>query len=187
MLSELFFQILAKFTIGHLSLIAVVLVLGVLISWTWLKGAPWAPTSRKLARKMLSLANVGPDDLVYDLGCGDGRLVTIAAKECGARAVGVEIDPLRYLWCQVLITILGLRDRVRIVFGDFFKMDLSNADVVTCYLLQETNDKLEGKLKKELRGGTRIVSNTFMFSNIEMSRWDGQAKLYIIRIEPKYL
>jgi hypothetical protein len=66
-------------------------------------------------------------------------------------------------------------------------VDVSSADVVTCYLLQETNDKLETKLKEELRVGARIVSNTFLFTDLEMARWDGQAKLYVIRSEPIYL
>jgi predicted RNA methylase len=117
--------------------------------------------------------------LVYDLGCGDGRTIVTAARRYGARAVGIEIDPLRYLWCQALITVLGLRGRVRIVYGNFFKQDLSDASVVTCYLLQDTNNKLEGKLKRELRPGTRVVSNTFTFSGLRHVRQDGDAKLYL--------
>jgi SAM-dependent methyltransferase len=128
---------------------------------------------------MLTLAEVGPGDLVYDLGCGDGRMVVTAARRYGARAVGIEIDPLRYAWCQALITVLGLRDRVRIVYGDFFSQDLSDADVVTCYLLQSTNNRLEGKLNQELRPGTRVVSNTFTFPGLSKVRQDGDAKLYL--------
>jgi predicted RNA methylase len=137
----------------------------------------------KMVRKMLTMADVGPDDLVYDLGCGDGRTIITAARRYGARAVGIEIDPLRYLWCQALITVLGLRDRVRIVYGNFFTKDLCEADVVTCYLLQETNDRLEGKLKRELRPGTRVVSNTFTFSGLHQVRQNGDAKLYLCNIE----
>jgi SAM-dependent methyltransferase len=129
--------------------------------------------------KMLAMAEVGPDDLVYDLGCGDGRTIVTAARRYGARAVGVEIDPLRYLWCQALITVLGLRDRVRIVFGDFFSQDLSAADVVTCYLLQSTNNRLQRKLEQELRPGTRVVSNTFRFPGLHKVREDGDARLYL--------
>jgi predicted RNA methylase len=133
----------------------------------------------KMVRKMLEMAEVGPDDLVYDLGCGDGRTIVTAARRHGARAVGIEIDPLRYLWCQALITVLGLRGRVRIVYGNFFTKDLSEADVVTCYLLQDTNNKLEGKLKRELRPGTRVVSNTFSFPGLHKVRQHGDAKLYL--------
>jgi SAM-dependent methyltransferase len=128
---------------------------------------------------MLTLAQVGPGDLVYDLGCGDGRTIVTAARRYGARAVGIEIDPLRYAWCQAVITVLGLRSRVRIIYGDFFNQDLSDADVVTCYLLQDTNNKLAGKLRQELRPGTRVVSNAFTFPRLRKVRQDGDAKLYM--------
>jgi predicted RNA methylase len=133
----------------------------------------------KMVHKMLAMAEVGPDDLVYDLGCGDGRMIITAARRYGAKAVGVEIDPLRYLWCQMLISVLGLRDRVKIVYGNLYTQDLSGADVVTCYLLQATNLKLEKKLKRELRPGTRVVSNRFSFPGLYQVRQDGEAKLYL--------
>jgi predicted RNA methylase len=133
----------------------------------------------KMVHRMLTMAEVGSGDLVYDLGCGDGRTIVTAARRYGARAVGIEIDPLRYLWCQALITILGLRGRVRIVYGNFFKQDLSDASVVTCYLLQDTNNKLESKLKRELRPGTRVVSNTFSIPGLHKVRQHGDAKLYL--------
>jgi 16S rRNA A1518/A1519 N6-dimethyltransferase RsmA/KsgA/DIM1 with predicted DNA glycosylase/AP lyase activity len=147
--------------------------------WTSFFGAPWVPTSMKMVHKMLAMAEVGPDDLVYDLGCGDGRMIVTAARRYGSRAVGIEIDPLRYLWCQILISVFGLRDRVKIVYGNFFKQDLSEADVVTCYLIQSTNIKLEKKLKQELRPGTRVVSNRFSFPGLYKVRQDGEAKLYL--------
>jgi predicted RNA methylase len=125
------------------------------------------------------MAQVGPGDLVYDLGCGDGRMIVTAARRYGARAMGIEIDPPRYLWCQMLITVLGLRDRVRIIYGDFFNQDLSDADVVTRYLLQDTNDKLEGKFKQELHPGTRVVSNTFFFPGLRQVRQDDEAGPYL--------
>ena len=156
-----------------------ILVLVITFVWTSLVGAPWVPTSMKLVHKMLVLAEVGPDDLVYDLGCGDGRMIVAAARHYGARAVGIEIDPLRYLWCQVLISVLGLRDRVRVVYGNFFTQDLGDADVVTCFLLQATNLRLERKLKRELRPGTRVLSNRFAFPSLYKVRQDGEAMLYL--------
>ena len=159
--------------------IILLLVLMISISWTNRRGAPWVPSNMDRVHKMLTMAEVGPDDLIYDLGCGDGRIVITAARRYGARAVGIEIDPLRYVWCQLLITILGLRDRVRIVYGDFFSQDLSPADVVICYLLQSTNLKLEGKFTQELRPGTRVVSNYFSFPGLYKVRQDGKATLYL--------
>lgn len=156
-----------------------VLIAVVSISWTHFRGAQWVPTSISTVNKMLIIADVGPDDLVYDLGCGDGRIIVTAARRYGARAVGIEIDPLRYLWCQLLITVLGLRDQVQVVFGDFFGKDLSEADVVTCYLLQVTNEKLEAKLLEDLRPGTRVVSNYFTFPGLIKVRESGDARLYL--------
>jgi SAM-dependent methyltransferase len=155
------------------------LVLVITFAWTGFFGAPWVPTSMKMVHKMLAMAEVGPDDLVYDLGCGDGRMIITAARDFGARAVGIEIDPLRYLWCQALVSVLGLRDRVKIVYGNIFTQDLSEADVVACYLLQATNLKLERKLKKELRPGIRVVSNRFSFPGLYKVRQDGEARLYL--------
>jgi 16S rRNA A1518/A1519 N6-dimethyltransferase RsmA/KsgA/DIM1 with predicted DNA glycosylase/AP lyase activity len=166
--------------IGPLAVLIIVVILAISVSWTNFVGAPWVPTSMGVVHKMLKLAEVGPDDTVYDLGCGDGRTIITAARLYGARAVGVEIDPLRYIWCQLLITILGLRTRVKIVYGNFFKQDLSAATVVTCYLLPETNSDLEEKLKGELDFGARVVSNTFTFPSLQHVRQDGDARLYIV-------
>jgi predicted RNA methylase len=164
-----------------LPILLVVLIFVFLISaaWTNFVGAPWVPTSMSLVREMLELAEVGPDDTVYDLGCGDGRTVITAARRYGARAVGIEIDPLRYLWCQILVNVFRLRGRVQILFGNFFNQDLSDADVVTCYLLQDTNEKLQEKLNRELRPGARVVSNTFTFPGMNPLRKENDARLYL--------
>jgi predicted RNA methylase len=149
------------------------------IIWTSIVGAPWLPTRMKTVNRMLKLAGTGPEDIVYDLGCGDGRTIITAVRKYGARAVGIEIDPLRYIWCQILITILGLRNRIKILYGNFFNKDLSKATLVTCYLLQDTNNILENKLLRELRPDTKVVSNSFTFSFPKMGQ-DGDARLYLI-------
>lgn len=166
--------------LNYVSMLALVGLISVL--WTNRTGAPWVPTPMSKVHRMLQMAGVGPGDLVYDLGCGDGRMIVTAARHYGARAVGIEIDPLRYLWCQMLITVLGLRDRVRIVYGSFFRQDLSDADVVTCYLLQSTNEELEGKLKQELDPSTRVVSNSFTFPRLHLLRRDGEADIHLYNV-----
>ena len=154
------------------------------ILWTNRTGAPWVPTPMSKVHKMLRMAGVGPGDQVYDLGCGDGRMIITAARHYGARAVGIEIGPLRYLWCQIRITALGLRGRVRVVYGSFYRQDLSDADVVTCYLLQSTNQRLESKFKRELYPSTRVVSNSFTFPSLHLLRRDGEARLYLYTLKP---
>lgn len=150
--------------------------------WTNSRGAPWVPTPMSMVHEMLTMAEVNPDDIVYDLGCGDGRIIVTAARRYGARAVGIELDPLRFLWCQMLITVLGLRDRVRIVYGDFFKQDLSAASVVTCYLLSVTNKKLEEKFKNELNSETKIISNYFIFPGLQLMHENEEEKLYVYNL-----
>ena len=165
-----------------IGLLIILIVLVISIIWTNSRGAPCVPTPMSMVHEMLTMAEVGPDDLIYDLGCGDGRIIITAARRYGARAVGIELDPLRFLWCQMLITVLGLRGRVRIVYGDFFKQDLSAASVVTCYLLRVTNKKLEGKFKSELSPETRVVSNYFTFPGLQLVSEDQEEKLYLYNL-----
>ena len=170
-----------------MQVVALVVFITLLVSivWTHFWGAPWVPTSRAVVHNMLTLAAVQPGDVVFDLGCGDGRVIITAARRFGARAVGIEIDPLRYLWCQLLVTVLRLRGQVRVAFGDFFRSDLSEADVVTCYLLQDTNQRLVVKLLTELRPGARVVSNTFKFVGIDPVREHGQVRVYVFHPDPE--
>ena len=146
--------------------------------WTSRIGAPWVPTPRDTVQQMLGLADLNSEDILYDLGCGDGRIVFTAAEQYGIKAVGIEIDPLRYLYCQAAISSRGLRDRVKIKFGNFFRHDLSDATVVTCYLLQDTNNKLQQKFREGLRPGTKIISNTFTFSEFDLKQENGDVRLY---------
>lgn len=158
-------------------------IISISLLWTAPAGAPWLPTSRKHVRRMLSLAGVQPGEVVYDLGSGDGRVLFIAAREFGARAVGIELDPLRYAWTQVWITLSGLRGQVRVIWGNFFTQDISEADVVTVYLLPKTNIRLWRKLWRELRPGARIVSNIFIFPGIVPAHIDKEAHLYLYKVE----
>jgi SAM-dependent methyltransferase len=163
----MFLEELAKWLIP-LGVVAI-MIMALSFSLTTAAGAPWVPTRMRDVHKMLTMAEVGPGDIVYDLGCGDGRMIVTAARKYGAMAVGIEIDPFRYAWCQLWITVLGLRNRVRVTYGNFFDHELGDANVVTCYLLQKTNQELEEKLERELTPGTRIVSNTFTVQHVHVS------------------
>ena len=122
----------------------------------------FVPTRPAVAEAMLDMAKVTSTDVVYDLGCGDGQIVMAAAKR-GARVVGVDIDPQRVKEAQANVQKAGLTDRATIIQGDIFDpaINISEASVVTLYLLTWINEKLKPRLLKELKPGTRVVSNTF--------------------------
>ena len=121
----------------------------------------WVPTPPAVVDAMLKLADVKASDVVYDLGCGDGIIVTTAAQKYGARAVGIDIDPQRVKEATERAQKMGVSDKVKIVQGDLFEADIKDATVVTLYLLTSLNQKLMPKLKKELKPGTRVVSQSF--------------------------
>ena len=124
------------------------------------RDVPYLPTEEPVVNAMLRLANVGEKDVVYDLGCGDGR-VCIAAARRGARAVGVDIDLLRIRECIENATRAHVRDRVKFLRQSFFDTDLREATVVMLYLLSNINVRLRPKLLWELRPGSRLVINHF--------------------------
>jgi hypothetical protein len=140
-----------------------IIVIGVSAVWPSLIGAPWVPVSRETARKMLELAQVSHEDVVVDLGSGDGRIIVLAAKEFGAKAFGIEADPLRVLWSRCVIRRHGLHGRVAVIWGNFFTQNLLAATVVMVYQGQEINKRLKSKLAVELKPGTRVVSYSFPF------------------------
>ncbi len=150
----------------------------IFLTWSIFKGAPWSPSLTQDIRIMFALTNLQPGELVYDLGCGDGRVLIMAAKEYNARAIGIEIDPLRYLWCKIRIRMLGLKDQVQVIRGDFFSKDFSDADVVFCYLLQDTNNKLQEKFVAELQPQARIVSKKFVFPDLALIASADEEEIY---------
>jgi SAM-dependent methyltransferase len=121
----------------------------------------FAVTPQPLADAMLKLARVTRDDVVYDLGSGDGRIVILAAQKYGARAVGVELEPRLVDISRQVAREGGVEDRATFIEGDLFAADISHATVVTLWLSDTVNARLEPKLKRELRPGTRIVSRQF--------------------------
>ncbi len=126
------------------------------------KDVPYVPTPQAVVDEMLKLARVSKDDVVYDLGCGDGRLVITAVQKFGAkRGVGVDIDPQRINESNENAKAAGVTDRTKFVVQDLFQTDFKEATVVTLYLLPEVNLKLRPKLLAELKPGTRIVSHAF--------------------------
>ena len=132
----------------------------------------YVPTPEAVVEAMLQVAGVGKNDIVYDLGCGDGRIPVTAARKYGARGIGIDIDPQRIKEANENVAKNNVGDRVKIVQGDLFEQDLSQATVVTLYLLPSLNVKLMPKLMKELKPGTRIVSHAF-----DMGDWKPEKEL----------
>lgn len=131
------------------------------------KDVPYVPTPKETVDEMLRMAKVSGDDIVYDLGSGDGRIVIAAAKQYGARGVGIDIDPTRIAEANENAKTAGVTDRVRFIQGDLFNADIREATAVTLYLLRSVNMKLRPKLLADLRPGTPVVSHDF-----DMGEWE---------------
>lgn len=168
-----------------LASVFVVSASGVFIIWSAFIGAGWEPTARKKVRKMLEMSGVGPSDVVYDLGCGDGRIIVEAAKTFHARAVGVEADPLRMLYSRSVVALHRLEGRAKVVWGNFFHVDLSDATVVTVFLTQGTNQRLKSKLLAELKPGSRVVSYVWTFDGWTPTATDTKDELSLYVVPPR--
>ena len=138
------------------------------------------PTPQEVVDKMLELANVTKNDVVYDLGCGDGRIVVTAGKKYGARAVGVDIDPVRVKEALARVKAANVEDRVSIRKEDLFKTDLTAASVVTLYLNDKANLALMPILKRSLKPGSRVVSQTW-----DMGDWKPDRTIEVDGVDEK--
>ena len=144
----------------------------------------FVPTPNEVVDKMLEMAKVTSKDVVYDLGCGDGRIVITAAQKYGVRAVGIDIDPKRISEANANAKAAKVTDKVRFVEGDLFEADIGEATVVTLYLLTRLNEKLKPKLLKDLQPGTRVVSHAFDMGDWvpEQKALVGASSVYLWRI-----
>lgn len=145
-------------------------------------GAPWFPSADAVVKKMVDMAGIADGDNVYDLGSGDARiLIEASRKNKNVKLTGVEINPFSIMVSKLLITILGLRDKIKIRRQNLFKANLRDADVIFVFLLQKTNDRLEKKLGGEMKKGTRIVSHLWKFKNMRLVSADERLKVYLYR------
>lgn len=152
------------------------------------KDVVWVPTNDALVTRMLQMAHVSPQDLVYDLGAGDGKIAIAAAKEFGATAVGVEYNPEMAKLGQCFAEAAGVANRVKIIQGDIFETDFSKATVVTLYLLPDLNLRLRPTILK-MKPGTRVVSHSFLMDDWEPDErsmtQDGSAYLWLVPADVK--
>ena len=123
--------------------------------------APYVSSPQNVVDRMLEVAKLKPGETVYDLGSGDGRVLITAAQKYGAKAVGIEISRKEVAASQERIKLLKLDNRAQVIEGDLLKADISQADVVTLYLLTQSNEMLRPHLEKSLRPGTRVVSHDY--------------------------
>ncbi len=123
--------------------------------------APYVPSPQVVVERMLEAAELKPYETVYDLGCGDGRILITAARQFKAKAVGIEISDKLVRQTEDQVKKLGLENRISVVQGDLMKADLKPADVVTVYLLTSANEELKPAFEKSLRKGARVVSHDF--------------------------
>lgn len=167
--------------------IASLLIVGflfLLLSMFWPPDSPWAPwwrTNKKVARAMCRLARVDEKDTVYDLGCGDGAALNIAVREFGAKGVGIEIDPLRYLFSKIRFKINGFDKKVKIIKKNFHDVNLSEASIVFVYLVPKALERLRPKFLRELRRGTLLVSFRYK-ANLPLVAYDKTGDLYLYEI-----
>ena len=161
-----------------------------LVSGLWLLvpalyGLPWIPTREKRIRRALEIAKLRPGETLYDLGAGDGRVLVMAAKEFGARAVGIEIGPMQCLvgWLRILFS--GSMKRAWIRFGDFYDADISDADVVFVYATSSQTSKLFPLLERQLRPGARVVSIAADFPVWVPTAVDRESLIFLYVVPPE--
>jgi precorrin-6B methylase 2 len=164
---------------------AYILILAFLlwIAWPIIIGAIFLPTPPRIVGKMLDLAEVEVGDVLYDIGSGDGRII-LAAAERGAHAVGIEADPARVLWSKYRAWRSQTNSKLSIVWGNFFRVNVSEATVVTVYQGESINSRLKEKFEAELRPGTRVVSYAFTFEGWEVRGKDPEAAVYLYVVCP---
>ncbi len=148
-----------------LALLAIILLFGTALIAS-ISAAPWLPTRKKDIQRLLELAEIKPGEIIYDLGCGDGRLLIAAAKKYQASGIGFEISFFHYLWSWLNVWLSGCRANVKIKYLDFFRQNFQEAQVIVCFLTPRAMIKLKPKFEHEMLPGSRLVSYCFSFPEI---------------------
>ena len=153
-------------------------------SMLWPPDSPWAPwwrTNKNTAEAICKLAKIKKGDILYDLGCGDGTLVIIVARNYNAMAVGIEIDPFRYLVTLLRVFKNRLWRKITVKRENFFKVSISDASVVVVYLVPKTLEKLKTKFLKELKPGTRVISYKYEMNLVKIEE-DKKNHLFLYKV-----
>ena len=147
-------------------------------------GPPFVPARTERIRRALQLAGLKPDEILYDLGCGDGRVLVIAARELGARAVGIEIGHVQCAAAWLRAVLSGVQDRVQVRWGNFYQSDLKDADVVFAYLTSAQAGRLEEHLGRQLKPGARVVTISFDFPDWQPYDFNDQQLIFLYKMPP---
>ncbi len=163
-------------------LLFIVILLWILIPALY--GLPPVPTKPERIRKALKLANLKPNQTLYDLGAGDGRVLLIAARDFGAKAVGVEVGPIQcaLIWLRAVAS--GFGNQIQIRWANFYKANLSDADVVFIYATSKEVTKLASQLEKQLKRGARVVSISADFPEWEPQEFDNRELIFVYEMPP---
>ena len=149
-------------------------------------GPPSRPTRPERIRHALKLVNLQPGEILYDLGAGDGRVLLIAAREFGAKAVGIEVGPVQCLVIGLRLIASGLGDKVQLKWGNYFRADLSRADVVYIYATSREVMRLASHLQQQLKPGTRVVSISADFPEWEPTEFNEEDLIFVYHMPPTY-
>ena len=171
------FEFHTLFLLGGLLVLAGMVILPVFF------GAPWHPLLPGTIRRILRFADVQPGETFCDLGCGEGRVLVTAAKEFSARAIGVEIDPLKVMLARMFARMKGVDDRVQIVRGNMFDFDPSTADVLYLYLTHQAVDRLFPEILKKLKPSVKIVSYRFCLRGMTPEKVSADKTLFLYQLD----
>ena len=168
----------------NIGILLVIVILLILLSWIWPPDSPWAPnwrTKRGVARTAFKLAKVSSKDTVYELGSGSATALIVAVSEFGAKGVGIEIEPFRFLLSKITVWKRGLSKNITLKRGNFYKENLSEASVLYLYLVPQTLNRLIPKFRKELKKGTRIISFKYKM-DLPLKKFDKKNELRLYEI-----
>lgn len=183
-------EILKNFLFLLIALGIIFLLVGTM-AYAGILAAPWVPLRKKDVIRALSLAHLKSGEVLYDLGSGDGRIIIAAGRDYGVNATGYEIAFLPYLYSYVTILTMGLYGKVKVKYKNFFKEDLSRADVIVSFLLPKAMIKLKEKYMSELRPGTRIISCAWLIPGWTPDRIDrpsnNDIKIYLYTVKENFV
>jgi hypothetical protein len=149
-------------------------------------GPPSRPTAPDRIRKALKLVNLQPGETLYDLGAGDGRVLLIAAGEFEANAVGIEVGPVQCAWIWLRIVANGFGSKIKLKWGNYFKADVREADVVFVYATSMEITRLASHLTEQMKSGSRVVSISADFPEWEPSEFDEESLIFVYTMPPAY-